>query len=117
MNRIILVGRLTKGPDMKVREDTGKVITRFTIAVEREYKNPNGERDVDFIPVVLWGRKAEAAAEFMKKGSLISVCGRLANRSYEDDQGIRRYISEVVADSFQFIDTRKNDEGTMQKAE
>ncbi len=112
MNRIILIGRLTKDPDSKVIEETGKTITRFTIAVEREYKNQNGDRDVDFIPVVLWGRKAEVAAEFLKKGSLISVCGRLANRSYEDDQGIRRYVSEVVADSFQFIENRRPEENS-----
>lgn len=113
MNRIILIGRLTKDPEKKVIEESGKTITRFTIAVEREYKNPNGDRDVDFIPIVLWGRKAEVAAEYLKKGSLISICGRLTNRSYEDDQGIRRYISEVVADSFQFIEGKKNDESAV----
>lgn len=107
MNRIILIGRLTKDPDKKVIEDTGKTITRFTIAVEREYRNSNGDREVDFIPIVLWGKRAEVAAEFLTKGSLISVCGRLANRNFEDEQGVKRYISEVVADSFQFIELKK----------
>jgi single-strand DNA-binding protein len=113
MNRIILIGRLTKDPDKKIIEDTGKTITRFTVAVEREYRNANGDREVDFIPIVVWGKRAEVAAEFLTKGSLISVCGRLANRSFEDDQGVRRYVSEVVADSFQFIELRKADENAV----
>ncbi|WP_163193773.1 single-stranded DNA-binding protein [Clostridium thermarum] len=110
MNRIFLIGRLTKDPDMKIIEDTGKIITRFTLAVEREYRNANGERDVDFFPIVVWGKRAEAASEYLTKGSLISVCGRLANRSYEDEHGVRRYVSEVIADSFQFLDLKKAEE-------
>lgn len=110
MNRIILIGRLVKDPEKRVLEESGKVVAKFTIVVEREFRNANGDREVDFIPVVLWGKKAEAAAEFLTKGSLISVCGRLANRSYEDEQGVKRYVSEVVADSFQPIEIKKASE-------
>ena len=78
MNRIILIGRLTKDPEKRVLEDSGKILARFTIAVEREYKNASGEREVDFIPIIVWGKKAEVAAEYLTKGSLISVCGRLS---------------------------------------
>ncbi len=84
MNRIILIGRLTKDPEKRILEDSGKVLTRFTIAVEREYKNANGEREVDFIPIIVWGKKAEVAADYLTKGSLISVCGRLTNRTIQD---------------------------------
>ncbi|NLP27454.1 MAG: single-stranded DNA-binding protein [Clostridia bacterium] len=113
MNRIILIGRLTKDPEKRILEEAGKVLTRFTIVVEREYKNPKGERDVDFIPIIVWGRRAEVAAEYLTKGSLISVCGRLANRTIVDSQGGRRYISEVVADTLQFLELKKHKENVV----
>ncbi|NLZ48727.1 MAG: single-stranded DNA-binding protein [Clostridiales bacterium] len=110
MNRIVLIGRLTKDPEKRVLDDSGKVLARFIIAVEREYKNANGEREADFIPIIVWGKKAEVAAEYLTKGSLISVSGRLCNRIIEDGQGGRKYISEVVADTLQFLDLKKNSE-------
>lgn len=113
MNRIILIGRLTKDPEKRVLEDSGKILARFTIAVEREYKNASGKREVDFIPIIVWGKKAEVAAEYLTKGSLISVCGRLSNRIIEDNQGGRKYISEVVADTLQFLELKKNSENAV----
>lgn len=110
MNRIVLVGRLTKNPDTKVIEENGKVYTRFILAVDRTYKNADGERDADFIPVVLWGKRAEIISEYMSKGRMISISGRLQTRSYEDKDGTRKYIAEVLADEFQFIDSRKAEE-------
>lgn len=113
MNRIILIGRLTKDPEKRVLEDAGKILTKFTVAVEREYRNANGEREVDFIPIIVWGKKAEVAAEYLTKGSLISVCGRLVSRTIEDNQGGRKYISEVVADTLQFLELKKNSENVV----
>ena len=110
MNRIVLLGRLTKDPDMKVLEENGKVVTKFILAVDRTYKNASGEREADFIPVVLWGRKAEVTSEYMKKGSMVTVSGSLQTRNYEDKDGIKRYIFEVIASEIQFVDSRKAEE-------
>ncbi|MDT8716116.1 single-stranded DNA-binding protein [Clostridium sp. 19966] len=109
MNRIFLVGRLTKDPEKKVFEENDKVMARFIMAVDKEYKNSNGEKQTDFIPVVLWGKRAEVALEYLKKGDMISLCGKLNCRSYDDDQGVRRYISEVIAESFQFIESKNKE--------
>jgi single-strand DNA-binding protein len=110
MNRIVLLGRLTRDPEMKSIEENGKVVTKFTLAVDRPYKNAYGERGTDFIPIILWGKKAEVAAEYLVKGSLITVCGRLQTRSYEDKEGKKKFLSEVVADEFQFVEWRKAEE-------
>jgi single-strand DNA-binding protein len=110
MNRIVLVGRLTKDPEVRVIEEKGKTVTRFTLAVDRGFKNSSGEREADFIPVVLWGRKAEVAGQYITKGSMVSICGRLQTKSYEDSEGKRKFVSEVVADEVRFVDTRKTGE-------
>jgi single-strand DNA-binding protein len=110
MNRVVLIGRLTKDPEMKIFEESGKVITKFILAVERTFKNKDGEREVDYIPVSLWGKRAEIVNEYLKKGKLLSVTGRLQTRSYEDTEGKRKYVAEVIADEFQFIDSKKKEE-------
>jgi single-strand DNA-binding protein len=113
MNRIVLMGRLTRDPEMKVIEENGKVVTKFTLAVERAYKSSGGEKTADFIPVVLWGKKAEVAAEYLIKGSLVTVSGRLQTRSYEDKDGNRKFAFDVIADEFQFAEGRKVDENVI----
>ncbi len=105
MNRIVLVGRLTRDPEIKVFEDSSKVFTRLLLAVDRPYKTATGEKHVDFIPVVLRGKKAEIVSEYLVKGSVISVTGRLQSRYYDNEEGQRKYISEVIADEFQFMNT------------
>lgn len=110
MNRIVLVGRLTRDPEMKILEDNNKVFTRITLAVDRPYKTSSGDKQVDFIPVVLWGKKAEIVSEYLVKGSIVSVTGRLQTRSYENSDGQRKFISEVIADEFQFMNTKKVNE-------
>jgi len=107
MNRIFLIGRLTKDPETKVFEQTGKTVTRFTLAVDRNFKNSSGEKETDFIPIVLWGKRAEVVSTYMKKGSQISLGGRLQTRSYVDNNGDKKYIAEVITDEFQFIDSKK----------
>ena len=110
MNRVVLVGRLTKDPDTRTFEENGKVVTRFILAVDRPFKNGDGEREADFIPVVLWGRRAEIASEYMAKGRMISVSGRLQTGSYDDKEGKRKYSAEIIVDEFQFIDSKKAEE-------
>jgi len=110
MNKIILVGNLARDPEIKVIEESGKALTKITIAVNRSFKNTNGEREADFIQVVFFEKKAELVAEFFKKGDPISVSGRLQTKNYEDKEGIRRYMTEGIADDFQFIYGRKSNE-------
>lgn len=107
MNRIVLVGRLIKDPETKTFEENSKIVTKFILAVDRPFKNVEGVRETDFIPVVLWGRRAEIVSEYMSKGSMISVSGRLQTGSYDDKEGKRRYTAEILADEFQFIDSKK----------
>ncbi|MCO7124732.1 single-stranded DNA-binding protein [Sporolactobacillus shoreicorticis] len=98
INRVILVGRLTKNPELRYTPN-GVAVTSFTITVNRPFSNQQGEREADFIPVVVWRRQAENAANFLQKGSLAGVDGRIQTRNYENNEGRRVYITEVVADS------------------
>jgi single-strand DNA-binding protein len=105
INRVVLVGRLTKNPELRYTPN-GVAVTSFTIAVNRPFSNQQGERDADFIPVVVWRRQAENAANFLQKGSLAGVDGRIQTRSYENNEGRRVYITEVIADSVQFLEPK-----------
>lgn len=105
INRSVLVGRLTKDPELrKTSNDTA--VTSFRLAVNRAFTNRQGEREADFIQVVVWRRQAENVAKYVKKGSLVGVEGRIQTRSYDDQQGVRKFIVEVVADNVQFLDTK-----------
>lgn len=103
MNKIVLLGRLVKDPELRYVEGGEKVYTKFTIAVSRNFKSSNGERKKDFIPVIMWEKKAEIACKYLKKGDLVSISGRLITRSFEDDEGKRRYIVEVSVEDFKAI--------------
>lgn len=103
MNKVVLIGRLTKDPDLRFTAGKGTAVASFTIAVDRRFKTP-GQPEADFIPVVVWGKQAEATANYMSKGKLISVSGRIQTRSYEANDGTRRYVTEVVADEVQFLE-------------
>lgn len=105
INRVVLVGRLTKNPELRYTPN-GVAVTSFTIAVNRPFSNQQGERDADFIPVVVWRRQAENAANFLKKGNLAGVDGRIQTRNYENNEGRRVYVTEVVADSVQFLEPK-----------
>lgn len=105
INRVILVGRLTKDPELRYTP-SGVAVANFTIAVNRPFSNQQGEREADFIQVVVWRRAAENTANFVGKGSLVGVDGRLQTRSYDNNEGRRVYITEVVADSVQFLEPK-----------
>lgn len=105
MNRTILVGRLTKDPELRYTP-SGVPVATFTLAVNRSFTNQEGEREADFINCVVWRRQAENAANFLKKGSLAGVDGRLQTRNYEGQDGRRVYVTEVVAESVQFLEPK-----------
>ncbi|MCY6484536.1 single-stranded DNA-binding protein [Clostridium aestuarii] len=108
MNKVMFIGRITKDIELKHIKENDKYVTNFTLAVERPFKNEKGERITDFIPIVAWERNAEKLSKFTKKGSLMSVIGRLQIISYEGKDGIKRYISQVIAQEIQFLDRAKN---------
>ena len=109
MNNVSLVGRLTK--DVELRQTgSNTAVATFTLAVNRNRKNENGEREADFINCVMWRQQAENLANWAKKGALIGVTGRIQTRSYDNQQGQRVYVTEVVAESFQLLDSRSSNE-------
>jgi len=110
LNSICLVGRLTKNAELKYVNDSMAVAT-FTLAVNRNFKGQNGKREADFINCVIWRQQAENLANWAKKGALIGITGRIQTRSYENQQGQRVYVTEVVADTFQLLESRKDREG------
>jgi single-strand DNA-binding protein len=107
INRVILIGRLTRDPELRYTPN-GVAVASFGIAVERPFSNQQGEREVDFINIVVWRKQAENCANHLEKGRLVAVEGRLQVRSYETAEGQKRTVSEVVADTVQFLDWRKD---------
>ncbi|ENH95969.1 single-stranded DNA-binding protein [Gracilibacillus halophilus YIM-C55.5] len=110
LNRVVLVGRLTRDPDLRYTP-SGVAVANFTIAVNRPFSNQQGQRDADFINCVVWRRPAENLASYMSKGSLVGVDGRLQSRSYDNQEGKRVFVTEVVADSVQFLESRGSSTG------
>ena len=107
MNKVVLIGRLTKDPELRFTPGSGAAVTSITIAIDR-YNNKTGEREADFIPVVIWGKQAENTANYMTKGKQIAISGRIQTRSYEAKDGTKRYVTEVVAEAYggvQFLDS------------
>lgn len=102
MNKVVLIGRLTKDPELRYAPGNGVAVSSLTLAVDN-YNSKTGEKGADFIPVVVWGKSAENVAQYCVKGSQIAVSGRIANRSYDAKDGTKRYITEVVADMFNGI--------------
>lgn len=105
MNKVILMGRLTKDPDVKYTQ-TGKVVTQFTLAVDRQFKDANGNKETDFIPVVVWGKAAELVGNSCQKGHRLLVDGRLQIRSYDAKDGTKRWVTEVIANSVEFVERK-----------
>jgi len=107
INRVVLVGRLTKDPELRYTP-SGVAMARFTLAVNRTFSNQQGEREADFINCVVWRKQAENTANYLKKGSLAGVEGRIQTGSYEGQDGKRVYTTDVVADSVQFLEPRNS---------
>lgn len=107
MNKAILIGNLTRDPEVK-QTPSGTMVTTFSIAVSRKYKNQDGNYDADFINIVTWRKLAELCGQYLAKGRKCSVIGRIQSRSYEDAAGQRRYITEIVADEVEFLTPKDN---------
>lgn len=105
INKAVLVGRLTKDPELRYTS-SNIAYTRFTVAVNRTYSEPNGERKADFISCVAWRNQAENTARYVKKGSLVGIEGRIQTGSYEDNSGVRRYTTDIVCDNVQFLEPK-----------
>ena len=108
MNKVVLIGRLTKDPELKYTPGNGTAVTTINLAVDRRY-NPEGKKEADFIPIVIWGKSAESTAQHMRKGLLMGVAGRIQTRSYEAKEGGKRYVTEVVAEETQFLEWANKD--------
>lgn len=104
MNKVVLIGRLVKDPELKFTPNNGTAVATFNVAVDRRFKREGGEKETDFIPIVVWGKQAENVANFTAKGKLIGISGRIQTRSYDANDGTKRYVTEVVADEVQFIE-------------
>lgn len=111
MNSVCLVGRMTRDAELKYTTSNIAVAT-FSLAVNRTFKDANGEREADFINCVIWRQQAENLANWAKKGALIGITGRIQTRSYENQQGQRVYVTEVVAENFQMLESRAAREGS-----
>ncbi len=109
MNKVFLIGRLVRDPELRYTGSNIAVAT-FSLAVNRNFSNQNGEREADFINVVVWRKQAENIKNYIKQGSQIAIDGRIQTRSYDDQNGQKRYVTEVVADNVQFLDTKTSRE-------
>lgn len=105
INRTVLVGRLTKDVELKYTQ-SGQAVASFTLAVNRQFTNTQGEREADFIQCVIWRKAAENFSKFTHKGSLVGIDGRIQTRSYDNQQGQRVYVTEVVVDNFSLLESK-----------
>ena len=105
MNKVVLIGRLTRDPDLRY-PSSNIPVANFTVAVNRNFTNQNGEREADFINVIVWRKQAENVKKYIGKGSLVAVEGRIQTRNYEGNDGKRVYVTEVVADNVQLLESK-----------
>ena len=110
MNKVILIGNLTRDPELS-ETPSGVAVCRFSIAVSRDYANSDGTRETDFFNITVWRGRAENCGKYLKKGNKVAVVGSLQTRSYEDKDGIKRNVTDIVASEVEFL-TPKNAQGT-----
>jgi single-strand DNA-binding protein len=109
MNKVVLIGRLTRDPELKFTAGSGVAVATFTLAVDRKFKNKEGQKEADFINIVAYSKPAEIIANYMKKGRLIAVSGRIETRTYEGNDGQKKYYTDVVLEDFQFLERKEED--------
>lgn len=107
MNKVLLLGRIAKEPELRYTVEKNNPYLKFTLAVNREFVKENGEREADFVQIVVWGKRAENIVGLLVKGRLINVIGKLTTGVYENKEGIKRYFAEVKADQINFLDIKK----------
>ena len=105
MNKVFLIGRLTRDPELRYTGSNTAVAT-FSLAVNRNFTNANGEREADFINIVVWRKQAENVKNYLSQGSQVAIDGRIQTRSYDDQNGQKRYVTEVVADNVEFLGSK-----------
>ncbi len=111
MNKVVLIGRLTRDPELRYTGSNTPVAT-FSLAVNRNFSNQNGEREADFINIVVWRKQAENVKNFLTQGSQVAVEGRIQTRTYDDQNGQKRYVTEVVADNVEFLGSKNSSNNT-----
>lgn len=111
MNRVMLIGRLTAKPELRYTA-SNVPFTRFSLAVNRTFSNGNGERETDFLNIIVWRKQAENVCNYLNKGSLVSIEGRIQTGSYDDKDGNKRYTTDIVADSVQFLESKGQSNGS-----
>ncbi len=113
MNKVILLGRLTKAPEIRYSQANDFMVANFTLAVNRKYVKPGEEKQADFINIVAYSKLAEFSNKYLKEGIQICVCGRLQTRNYEDKNGIKRYVTEVISEEIDFADSFKKEDDSI----
>lgn len=108
LNRVILIGRLTRDPELRYTP-SGVAVTEFTLAVDRPFTSQGGAKETDFIPVVTWRQLAETCANYLRKGRLTAVEGRIQVRSYENNEGKKIFVTEIIADNVRFLESSKDE--------
>ncbi len=108
MNKVILMGRLTRDPEVRYTQTNNTLVASFSIAVNRRFTRPGEERQADFINIVAWSKLGEFCSKYFKKGQQVGVIGRLQVRNWEDEQGQKRYVTEVVAEEAYFADSKRD---------
>lgn len=116
MNKVLMIGNLTRDPELS-ETPSGVAVCKFSIAVSRDYANADGNRDTDFFNIVVWRGRAENCGKYLKKGNKVAIVGSLQNRSYEDKDGVKRNVTEIIASEVEFLtpktDSKSSDEGTV----
>lgn len=108
MNKVILMGRLTKDPEVRYTQTNNTLVASFTLVVNRRFVKQNEERQADFINVVAWSKIGEFCSKYFEKGQQVGIIGRIQNRSWDDDQGQKHYITEIIAEEAYFADSKKD---------
>ena len=116
MNKVFLIGNLSKDVDLRTTQ-SGKAVATFSIAVNRRFKGRDGERQTDFFPVIAWNQLGEMCGKYLTKGKKVAVVGELQTRSYEDKQGVKRYVTEIVADEVEFLSPKEAPQESAQEAQ
>ena len=108
MNKVILMGRLTRDPEVRYTQTSNTLVSSFSLAVNRRFVRQGEERQADFINIVAWNKTGEFVSKYFKKGQQVAVVGRLQTRSWEDNQGQKRYVTEVIAEETYFADSKRD---------
>ena len=112
MNRVVLIGRLTRDPELRYTSGNNAAVCNFTIAVDRGFTGQSGDREADFIPIVVWNKQAENVKNYLTKGSQVAVEGRIQVRNYDDQNGQKRYVTEVIANNVEFLGSKNSSSNT-----